>query len=106
MFLLVAERLAGRDRIHFRDYPAILSPCQAPVGRLSNVFFLFFGGGGIVAELTLGLDLGPNSIGWVLVDEAGQSTLAAGVRVFPEGVDRDQQGGEKSKRRPVEMHAA
>ena len=23
--------------------------------------------------------------------------LAAGVRVFPEGVDRDQQGGEKSK---------
>lgn len=45
----------------------------------------------------LGLDIGPNSIGWCLVDEANQKIHAAGVRVFPEGVDRDQQGGEKSK---------
>jgi CRISPR-associated endonuclease Csn1 len=46
---------------------------------------------------TLGLDLGPNSIGWALVDEQGGRLLAAGVRVFPEGVDRDQKGGEQSK---------
>ncbi len=51
-----------------------------------------------MAELTLGLDLGPNSIGWALIDETQDSKLVAtGVRVFPEGVDRDQQGGEKSK---------
>ena len=50
-----------------------------------------------MAELTLGLDVGANSIGWALADIGGGKTLAAGVRVFPEGVDRDQQGGEKSK---------
>jgi CRISPR-associated endonuclease Csn1 len=47
--------------------------------------------------LTLGLDLGTNSIGWALIDEAEQKIIRTGVRVFPEGVDRDQQGGEKSK---------
>lgn len=47
--------------------------------------------------LTLGLDMGPSSIGWALIDEAGESIIATGVRVFPEGVDRDPQGGEKSK---------
>lgn len=46
---------------------------------------------------TLGLDLGPNSIGWALVNEDGKQILATGVRVFPEGVDRNQQGGEVSK---------
>ncbi len=46
---------------------------------------------------TLGLDLGSNSIGWALIDEEEESIVAAGVRVFPEGVDRDQKGGEKSK---------
>lgn len=46
---------------------------------------------------TLGLDLGSNSIGWALIDESDEKLIAAGVRVFPEGVDRDQQGGEKSK---------
>jgi len=45
----------------------------------------------------LGLDLGPSSIGWAIVDEEGQQIIAAGVRVFPEGVDRDKQGGEISK---------
>jgi CRISPR-associated endonuclease Csn1 len=50
-----------------------------------------------VSSRTLGLDLGSNSIGWALVDEARTSIVAAGVRVLPEGVDRDQQGGEKSK---------
>ncbi|MCH8853981.1 MAG: type II CRISPR RNA-guided endonuclease Cas9, partial [Planctomycetes bacterium] len=48
-------------------------------------------------ELTLGLDLGPSSIGWALLDEVSKRIVVAGVRVFPEGVDRDQQGGEKSK---------
>ncbi|MGA2033446.1 MAG: type II CRISPR RNA-guided endonuclease Cas9 [Thermoguttaceae bacterium] len=50
-----------------------------------------------MAELTLGLDVGPNSIGWGLVDQGAGKIVAAGVRVFPEGVDRDQKGGEKSK---------
>ena len=48
-------------------------------------------------NVTLGLDLGTNSIGWAVVDELEQKIVAAGVRVFPEGVDRDQQGGEQSK---------
>lgn len=50
-----------------------------------------------MSQLTLGLDIGPNSIGWALVDNQARNIVAAGVRVFPEGVDRDQQGGEKSK---------
>jgi CRISPR-associated endonuclease Csn1 len=50
-----------------------------------------------MSELALGLDLGPTSIGWALIAEAEKRIIAAGVRVFPEGVDRDQQGGEQSK---------
>jgi CRISPR-associated endonuclease Csn1 len=50
-----------------------------------------------VAELTLGIDVGTNSMGWSLVDRLAGKIHATGVRVFPEGVDRDQQGGEKSK---------
>jgi CRISPR-associated endonuclease Csn1 len=46
---------------------------------------------------TLGLDLGSSSIGWAVVDENGQQIIATGVRVFPEGVERDKQGGEVSK---------
>lgn len=46
---------------------------------------------------TLGLDIGSNSIGWALVSETGQKIIATGVRVFPEGVDRDQTGGELPK---------
>ncbi len=45
----------------------------------------------------LGLDVGPTSVGWALVDDSEQRIVAAGVRVFPEGVDRDQQGGEQPK---------
>lgn len=56
--------------------------------------------------MTLGLDIGPNSIGWTL---AGCRVLAdglpeepfrlidAGARVFQEGVDRTPQGSEKSR---------
>jgi CRISPR-associated endonuclease Csn1 len=50
-----------------------------------------------MSELTLGLDLGPNSLGWALLDEPGQRIVAAGVRVFPEGVDRDARGAEIPK---------
>jgi CRISPR-associated endonuclease Csn1 len=49
------------------------------------------------AGYTLGLDLGPSSIGWAVVIENEGRILATGVRVFPEGVDRNQQGGEVSK---------
>ena len=48
-------------------------------------------------SLTLGLDLGPTSIGWALIDEGREQVIATGVRVFPEGVDRDTAGGEKSR---------
>lgn len=50
-----------------------------------------------MSELTLGLDLGPNSIGWALIDESAGQIVNAGVRVFPEGVDRDTKGAELSK---------
>jgi CRISPR-associated endonuclease Csn1 len=45
----------------------------------------------------LGLDLGPNSLGWALIDTDAGELVAAGVRVFPEGVARDTQGHELSK---------
>jgi len=45
----------------------------------------------------LGLDLGPNSVGWALIDTDSACVAATGVRVFPEGVDRDTKGGELSK---------
>ena len=47
---------------------------------------------------TLGLDIGSNSIGWVLLNTDGKPAIIdIGVRVFPEGVDRDTKGLEKSK---------
>jgi len=45
----------------------------------------------------LGLDLGSNSIGWAAIDLDGGQFHGAGVRVFPEGVERDTTGTEKSK---------
>ncbi len=50
-----------------------------------------------MSDLTLGLDLGPTSIGWALINEDGREILGCGVRVFPEGVDRDTRGTEISK---------
>lgn len=50
-----------------------------------------------VGGYTLGLDIGSNSVGWGLVDERNNRVINAGVRVFPEGVDRDKQGGEQAK---------
>jgi CRISPR-associated endonuclease Csn1 len=48
---------------------------------------------------TLGLDIGSNSIGWALVDDDPHAPriVGMGVRVFPEGVERDQLGAEHSK---------
>jgi len=49
-------------------------------------------------DYTLGLDIGSNSIGWALLQTKGKPLVVAiGVRAFPEGVDRDTQGLEKSK---------
>ena len=48
-------------------------------------------------ELTLGLDLGTTSIGWCLINEENQNIEKMGVRIFDEGVDRDQFGVESSK---------
>jgi len=47
---------------------------------------------------TLGLDIGSNSIGWALLKKEGKPSIKdIGVRVFPEGVDRDTKGAEISK---------
>jgi CRISPR-associated endonuclease Csn1 len=51
-----------------------------------------------MAGYTLGLDIGANSIGWALIDGGKTPKIIdIGVRVFPEGVDRDTKGLEKSK---------
>ncbi len=53
-------------------------------------------------QLILGLDLGPNSIGWALVeeDDSGPKSLEAiGVRVFQEMVDRQKKTPKNHKRR-------
>ena len=53
-----------------------------------------------MSHLVLGLDLGPNSIGWALVDdspEGGSALVDIGVRVFPEGVDAFDTAKEKSR---------
>jgi CRISPR-associated endonuclease Csn1 len=50
-----------------------------------------------MGSYTLGLDIGSNSIGWALLEEGKSSIVDMGVRVFPEGVDRDTKGLEKSK---------
>lgn len=44
----------------------------------------------------LGLDLGTNSIGWALIED-GKTILGIGVRIFPEGINRDSKGKEVSK---------
>lgn len=50
----------------------------------------------MVKEYTLGLDLGAASIGWALIDDKEKEVIA-GVRIFPEGVDRDTKGSEVPK---------
>ena len=50
-----------------------------------------------MSDITLGLDIGSNSIGWALLDTEGEKVVDCGVRIFPEGVDRDTKGAEISK---------
>ena len=45
---------------------------------------------------TLGLDIGTNSIGWGIVDEAAVKIEDCGVYIFPEGVKKEK-GNESSK---------
>src|SRR6056297_234602 len=45
----------------------------------------------------LGLDLGTNSIGWAVVDLSKQKIVDTGVRIFPEGINRETLGKEVSK---------
>jgi len=47
----------------------------------------------------LGLDLGTNSIGWVVVDDKNEKILGMGSRIFPEGVVKlgEGEGRETSK---------
>ena len=48
-------------------------------------------------SVVLGLDLGPNSIGWALIDEEKQSIIGTGARIFQEGVNSLNTGKEESK---------
>ena len=55
-----------------------------------------------MGKLVLGLDLGPNSIGWALVNDEPKSPsesklINLGVRVFPEGVDNFDTSKELSR---------
>jgi CRISPR-associated endonuclease Csn1 len=51
-----------------------------------------------MSSYTLGLDIGSKSIGWAVVESGENHKITdMGVRVFPEGVDRDTKGLEKSK---------
>lgn len=55
-----------------------------------------------MGKLVLGLDLGPNSVGWALVRDNPENPkeselIGMGVRVFPEGVDAFDTGKEVSR---------
>ena len=50
-----------------------------------------------MGKRTLGLDLGPNSIGWALIDEEAEEIIGLGVRVFQEGVANFDTGKEVSR---------
>ncbi len=52
----------------------------------------------MMGKLTLGLDLGTNSIGWAVVEKENKNILDSGVRIFPEGITKDTIGkGDKEK---------
>ena len=54
-----------------------------------------------MGKKVLGLDLGPNSVGWAIIDEGDATTepslIDLGVRVFSEGVDAFDSAKEKSR---------
>jgi len=67
------------------------------LSSVKRKLFIFLKGQ-IVSKYTLGLDIGSNSIGWALLDTGkAPKIIDLGVRVFPEGVDRDTNGAELSK---------
>jgi CRISPR/Cas system Type II protein with McrA/HNH and RuvC-like nuclease domain len=45
----------------------------------------------------LGIDLGTNSAGWSIIDNTTNEILDTGVRIFPEGVNKDASGSESPK---------
>jgi CRISPR-associated endonuclease Csn1 len=85
IFRLVAKSLAGRGWIDLLLVYLGWSCCQT------------FHFGVTMAQVTLGLDLGPNSIGWALIETVEHRIVASGVRVFPEGVDAFDTAKEKSR---------
>ncbi len=50
------------------------------------------------SNFTLGLDIGPNSIGWVLLNKDTNKIVAKGVRVFAAGLDDLEQDGKGKSR--------
>ncbi|MFH1052036.1 MAG: type II CRISPR RNA-guided endonuclease Cas9 [bacterium] len=48
-------------------------------------------------SITLGLDLGPNSIGWAMIDSEKENIISTGVRIFQEAVNNMNTGKEESK---------
>ena len=60
-----------------------------------------------MSRMTLGLDLGPNSIGWAIIEEneAGdpRSLEAMGVRAFQEMVDRESKTPKNHERRKARL---
>lgn len=51
-------------------------------------------------ETTLGIDLGTNSIGFAIIDQDQTKIVNCGVRIFPEGVNKDTIGqGDKEESR-------
>ncbi|MCH7687879.1 MAG: type II CRISPR RNA-guided endonuclease Cas9, partial [Planctomycetes bacterium] len=53
-----------------------------------------------MSTITLGLDLGPNSIGWSLVEFTGDDEgriVDIGARIFPEGIGNFDTGKEHSR---------
>jgi CRISPR/Cas system Type II protein with McrA/HNH and RuvC-like nuclease domain len=45
----------------------------------------------------LGIDLGTNSAGWTIIDSVTNEIIETGVRIFPEGVNKDKSGTESPK---------
>lgn len=81
------EKVNSRAEIGYTSF-AILQPRELSINLLGEK----------MSRLTLGLALGPRSIGWALVRDGSTSELVdIGVRVFPEGVDAFGTSKEKSR---------
>ena len=72
------------------------------LSQVINTIGLFYGWCTMAVQRVLGIDLGPNSIGWALIDDNPDSPSESrlvdlGVRVFPEGVDQFDTSKEASR---------